>query len=125
MTYQDGKMREFYAYAIDPTTGARNALGGSPMAVWAGVNTAAKTYFTNTVVPALNANCSACHSPPTDYVSDKYVLANPTKFGGGTATNNDFINRALGVNHPGGNRCGTASGVPCNTFQTWWGMEFN
>jgi hypothetical protein len=124
MAYQDGKLRQIYAYAIDPNTGARNELGNSPMGFWAGENTAGKAFFNTNVLPVLNANCTSCHTVG-DYIAEKFQLAAPTKFGGGTATNNELINRALGQAHGGGNRCGTPAGTPCAQFQQWWAMEFN
>jgi hypothetical protein len=77
------------------------------------------------VLPAVNSNCTACHSAQS-YINFKELLASPDKYSGGSATNNTLINTALGGNnHGGGNRCGTASGTPCAQFQAWWNAEFN
>lgn len=122
--YQDGQMRQIYAYAITPGSGTRNALGNSPLAFWAGTNQAGMSYYNSTVAPAVQADCTACHAAPS-YLSLKQLMAEPDRFSGGTAANNTLINTALGGNnHGGGNRCGSASGSPCAEFQSWWAIEF-
>jgi len=125
MQYQNGNINQVYAYAIDPGTGARNALGNSPMAFWVGDKAVGKSYYTATVLPQLNNKCQSCHAYDTTYNNVKLSLMTPSKFSGGTATNNEIFNRAMGQNHGGGNICGNASGSPCGALQTWWADEFN
>jgi hypothetical protein len=125
MAYQDGKLRQMYAYAIDPNTMARNALGGSPMGFWAGDNPTGKAYFTSTVQSQLTSRCTTCHSLDTTYEGAKLLLADPIKFAGGSAQNNTLFNKGVGIQHGGGNVCGGATGSPCAVLQTWWADEFN
>lgn len=81
-----------------------------------------RTYFMNTVQPALDRACRRCHA--IQYEVQYSALLTPAPNKGGTATNNSLINSAAGENHPGGNVCGGKNGNPCDLFQTWWTTEF-
>lgn len=118
---RDGKERDLSAFV---------EIGGKEVQVGATKHfaaytprTAGRTYFANTVAPALQGKCASCHS--VQYEVQYAALLEKPKFLGGTATDNEMINRPSGaVAHPGGNICGSKSGSPCNLLQQWWTIEF-
>lgn len=119
--FRDGAVHKLYAYAVEAK--AENALPSSGLSYASyNQNPAARTYFQNTVRPAMTA-CMGCHS--VDYDIFYYALITPPKYQGGTALNNNMINKPSNtIAHGGGNVCGSKNGSPCNLFQTWWTMEF-
>jgi len=118
---RDGKQHTLYLFAV--VGGKEEPIGtGVTYTAWT-PKAAGRTYFTNTIQPVLQNRCGTCH--PVSYDQQYVSLIAPTPTMGGTALNNELINRANGSDgHPGGNLCGTKNGSPCNLFQTWWGMEF-
>ena len=119
---RDGKAHTAYVYV--QTAGTPVLLVSAPLAYTAWAPTTAGTnYYNNTVQPALQARCAACHA--INYTAHYASLIAPPPNMGGTVTNNDLINFPAGMNnHPGGNLCGSKTGSPCNLIQTWWTLEF-
>jgi hypothetical protein len=118
---RDGKVHELTAWV--EKDGKKLPIG-APLAFAAYTPKAAgRTYFQNTVAPALEARCSSCHV--VQYEQQYGSLINPPPYKGGTAQLNEMINRPAGGDaHPGGNLCGSKAGSPCNLLATWWGLEF-
>lgn len=119
--FRDGVVHKLYAYAAEAKP--ENALPSSGLQYASyNQNPAARTYFNNTVKPAMTA-CAACHS--VEYDLFYYALITPPKYQGGTALNNNIINKPTNtIMHGGGNVCGNKNASPCSLFQTWWTMEF-
>lgn len=123
--FRNGKPNTLFAYAV--INGEDKPLNTEPIAYTAWAPTAAGlAFFNNTVRGALNG-CNGCHGGKT-YQTWYANLFNPPPNKGGTASNNDLINKTGGLNgvgHSGGNSCGgNASAGPCASLQTWWQMEF-
>lgn len=121
--FRDAKLRRLYGYAIDPTTSQRAPLDASPQAFIAGTNQAGIDYFNNSVKPAFQASCTSCHGNMDDYYTYKLKIMIPSRFDGGSATNNSLFNKAVGQGHGGGNRCGSPNSAPCSVFSQWWNLE--
>jgi hypothetical protein len=122
MAYQDGIVRQIWAYQVDGTV--RNELGNSPMAFWAGENPAGRNVFNTSASPSLNSRCTSCHAIG-DYNALKQMMNSPSKFQGGTRENNELINVAKGGGHGGGNICGGGfTGPPCPQIRAWYDAEF-
>lgn len=104
-------------------------IGGKDVQVGKAVHFAAytpkdagKAFFAKTVAPAMGA-CTGCHV--VAYDAQYASLLNRAPYLGGTAMDNELVNRPSGaVAHPGGNLCGGKTGAPCNLFQQWWALEF-
>lgn len=120
----DGKIHRVWAYAVSNSTGTRTLFQAGPYSFFVGQTAAGKAYFDSTVRPAV-ASCNGCHNSTwSDYFTAKSALSHPSKFEGGTASDNSLIRAPSGLDgHGGGNVC--RGGSPCTTFSTWWGLEFN
>lgn len=119
--YRDGVVHKLYAYAAEAKP--ENLLPGAPLSYAAyNQNAAARTYFDNTVKPAMT-RCAQCHT--VDYNIFYYDLIAPPKYQGGTALDNTLINKpSLTIPHGGGMICASKNASPCSLFQNWWNMEF-
>lgn len=114
---RDGKERTITAF-VDNVP-----LGSSLKYVAYAPKEAGKTYFANTVAPALTGRCAGCHVIQYDVQYGSLISPSPNK--GGTALANALIDHSAGANnHPGGNICGNKNATPCNLLQTWWNLEF-
>lgn len=120
--YRDGRFH--YLHAFGGQAAAANLIPGTPKQFGAYVGRqAGRNYYEQTVRPAMMNRCSACHV--IDYATQFYSLVRPSPLEGGTATNNQLINKPSGVEvHGGGNICGGQNGSPCSLFQEWWRLEF-
>lgn len=121
--FKDGQTRNYYFYGVAATV--ENLLPGSPMITRAfQPNQAGRDFYTTNVRPRLNA-CAQCHQ--VTYDVHWFQLGFPTPGLGGTATNNQVINRMNGQdNHSGGSFCGgNKNNQPCLSIQQWWNLEFN
>ncbi len=125
--YKDGKQHLLYVYGLDTTNGTRSLLkisdfASGPSSFFVGSTAAGMSYYNSTVQPSLASACGNCHGP--NYIVDKARMALPSKFSGGSGTNNNLYRKGMGLDgHGAGNRCG--SGPPCTLINTWWGLEFN
>jgi len=121
--FRNGVTRQLYIYTM--INGVYQQLGGSPQTYTAYTPTAAgQAYYESTVRPQLQTRCQNCHG--VLYAGHYANLLNPTKAGGGTALNNELINKMAGMNHGGGNFCGGGkNAAPCSLIQQWWNLEFN
>jgi cytochrome c553 len=123
--HRNGKPNTLFVYATIAGTEQLLNEGGTPYTAWA-PTAAGQAYFNNTVLPALNS-CAPCHGGKNynGYYASLFIQP-PNK--GGSATNNELINKMGGLNgltHSGGNSCGgNANGGPCALIQNWWQMEF-
>ncbi len=118
---RDGKERDLTAWV--EKDGKLLQLGAKVRFAAYAPKDAGKTYYQNTVMPALQGRCGSCHL--VSYEQHYGSLINKAPFQGGTAMDNELINRAAGGDaHPGGNICGGKAGTPCNLLQQWWGLEF-
>lgn len=115
-----GQASKVYGYTFDGET--RNDLLNSPFDFTAYAPKAEATY-NSAVGNILQADtaCQGCHGPPS-YTRWYGSLLNPPPHKGGSATNNNLYQKASGVNHPGGNRCG--GGTLCQGIMQWWTAEF-
>jgi len=123
--FRNGKPNTVFVYAIIGTEEV--ALNTEPVAYTAWAPTAAGMAFYNNTIRGALGGCNGCHGAKV-YESYYANLFNPAPNKGGTATNNELINKVGGLNgigHAGGNSCGgnAGSGV-CAQLQTWWQMEF-
>ncbi len=120
--FRDGKPHDLYAYGTAATT--NNLLPGAPKTLVAYSQKAVgMTFYNASLLPQLQTKCKNCHQ--VSYSLHYFSLLKPTPFAGGTATNNELINKASGsVSHGGGNLCGTKNSSPCLEMQTWWAKEF-
>jgi hypothetical protein len=122
MALWDGKIHRVWAYAISNSTGSRTLFQAGPYSLFVGQTSAGKAYFDATVRPAV-ATCTGCHNSLwSDYYSAKGALSHPSKFEGGTATDNSLVRAPSGLD---GHRNICNGGSPCSAFTTWWGLEFN
>lgn len=124
--YRDGVSHSLYAYADD--NGIEVELQGSPYTFTAYTSTIEGfNYYNGTVKPLLDQRCSTCHA--FSYDQNFSSLLTPSPANGGSMTNNEMINMpsgsSMGVNHPGGNICGSKDNSPCVELQMWWDLEFN
>ena len=112
---------DLYVYLDTP--GVDTLMPGSPVHYTAYQSTAAgTTYFNANLATPLQNQCVSCHAMSKDIAFG--ALLSPTPANGGTATNNDFIKRASGTNHPV-NGCGTGINAGlCLAIQNWWKAEF-
>ncbi len=124
--HRNGKPNTLFVYATIEGTEQLLNESGTAYTAWA-PTAAGQAYFTGTVLPALNS-CAPCHGAKNynGYYASLFIQP-PNK--GGTASNNELINKMGGLNgvtHSGGNSCGgNANGGPCALVQTWWQMEFS
>ncbi len=124
--YRDGVSHTLYVYADN--NGMDVPLQGSPYTFTAYASTVEGfNYYTNTVKPLLDVRCSSCHA--FSYDQNFSSLLTPSPANGGSMINNEMINMPsggnMGVNHPGGNICGSKDNSPCVEIQMWWDLEFN
>jgi len=86
---------------------------------------AGRDYYQNTLQPALQSNCSGCHTADEIAFDNHYpLLLSPSPAEGGTSTTNRIYQKAAGqLNHGGGDRCG-GGGEPCASIVEWWKAEF-
>lgn len=121
--FRNGSVQTLYAYAL--IGGTYQQIGGSPHTYAAYTpRPEGKAYYEANLLPTFQQRCVACHA--VSYSGHYSNLLSPTRFKGGTATNNDLINYISGTNrHGGGNFCGAgkSSGL-CLTVQNWWNLEF-
>lgn len=84
---------------------------------------AGRAYFDATVAPKIVQKCSNCHQASYATFYGALSVKGPNE--GGTASNNNAVNKPGGVAaHNGGNACGGINSSPCLEFQTWWTKEF-
>lgn len=126
ITYRDGFSHTLHAYADE--NGIETELQGSPYTFTAYTSTIdGFNYYMGTVKPLLDNRCSSCHA--FSYDQNFGSLLTPSPANGGSIVNNEMINMPsgsnMGVNHPGGNICGSKDNSPCAEIQTWWDLEFN
>lgn len=86
-------------------------------------------FFNTQVRPTFLSRCASCHDIPVrggtapltifDYATARVLLAN-----GPAANNNAMMNKAQGLNHGGGNTCGSPTQPPCSQITAWWNAEF-
>lgn len=121
--YRNGQLRDLYVYG--QTAVAANILQGAPKRFAAYLPRAAgQTYYNNTVRPALQSSCGACHGAP-DYIADYVRMLNPTPAEGATSSTNRLVQKpSAQVTHGGGNVCGGANNGACALIQEWWRREF-
>jgi len=124
--YRDGVSHQLYVYADDGTDEVQ--VQGSPYTFAAYTNTVeGYNYYVSTVQPLLQNRCASCHA--INYDQHYGSLISPSPANGGSMTNNEMINMPsgnnMGVNHPGGNLCGSKDNSPCAELQLWWDLEFN
>lgn len=118
--FRNGASHTLYAYAF--VGGQYQQLSGSPQTYVAYAQTAAgQAYYEANLRPQLQTSCARCHT--VSYTAHFSNLLTPPKHRGGTATNNDLINKMAG--HAGGTFCTNKSAGLCATVQNWWNLEFN
>lgn len=122
-TVRDGKARQLYAYVkvegVDKLIGERS-FGFTAYAFSA----AGRSYYEANVKGRLSG-CAGCHT--VSYEQQFYSMIAPSPSEGGTATNNQLLNKAAqanGTSHGGGQRCSSVSASPCAEIQQWWRTEF-
>ncbi len=130
MANRDKNTHALFAYCLDLGSNPDGLINSSARNFRLYPQTVAgKNYFDNTLRPAMVSNCNGCHAANIDPIYNyNYNFANfvgnPIPASGGTATSNKLINKASGLNHSGGNRCGNINSPPCSLMQTWWTNEF-
>lgn len=89
-----------------------------------------QNYFASKVLPVFEGQCISCHNEPRfggqgpltiyNYLPMRVKLAT-----GGSAFNNDLINKVTGqVPHTGGNQCFNGlNASPCSDLVAWWQFE--
>lgn len=117
--YRTGVERDLYIYDDKD-----QLLSPTPFKFKAYAPTAAgRAFFNSTVAPKIEAKCANCHQ--ATYETFYAALSGKGPNEGGTASNNNAVNKPGGVeSHNGGNRCGGINGSPCAEFQQWWPLEF-
>lgn len=120
---RNGKQREIFAYVTLPE--GEQPLSSTSTKYTAYAFSQAGRDFYNANVQGRLGGCGGCHT--ISYEQQFYALLTPSPVKGGTATNNQLINKAAqtnGVSHGGGQSCGNANAGPCAEFQRWWQVEF-
>lgn len=121
--YRNGKAREIFAYAL--IGNEEKPLSSVGYKYTAYSFTQAGRDFYNANVQGRMGGCGGCHT--ISYEQQFYSMIAPSPAKGGTATNNQLINKAAqtnGASHGGGQSCGNANASPCAEFQRWWQVEF-
>ena len=121
--YRNGKAREIFAYAV--IANEEKPLSSVGYKYTAYSFTQAGRDFYNANVQGRLGGCGGCHT--ISYEQQFYSMIAPSPAKGGTATNNQLINKAAqtnGASHGGGQSCGNANASPCAEFQRWWQVEF-
>jgi hypothetical protein len=124
-TLRDGKAHQLYGTVM--ISGSEEPLDDAntptPFTSW-GFTTAGRAYYTANIQSQLS-QCSGCHT--ISYEQQYYSLIAPAPNQGGTATDNELINKPSETNtttHGGGLKCATPNSSPCKEFQAWWAIEF-
>ncbi len=119
--------------ATTPDTPQQNNGSGSPSVPTPTVPALSQgeEFFNNTIEPAFQNQCMACHTAPVnnpavpgplsifDYSQMRVKLLN------GGATNNELIRKVQGmISHVGGNQC-AANPTICQNLQDWYAQEIN
>jgi hypothetical protein len=118
-TARNGKPHKLYAYVDDVL------IGGAAFTFTSYAFTKAGRDYYEANVKGQLAQCAGCHT--VSYEQQYYSMIAPSPAQGGTATNNQLINKPSqtnGVSHGGGQRCTSANAAPCTQFQQWWKLEF-
>lgn len=119
--WRDGQSHGLHVYIGD----SDEPMATTPRAYTAySFSTAGRNFYNANVRTALNS-CTGCHT--ITYEQQFYSLIAPSPALGGTATNNQLINKPAqvnGVRHGGGMRCNGINASPCNVIQQWWAIEF-
>jgi hypothetical protein len=121
--FRNGKQRDIYGYAM--IDGQEKALSTLPTKYTAYAFSQAGRDFYAANIQGRLGGCGGCHT--ISYEQQFYSLITPSPVKGGTATNNQLINKAAqtnGTSHGGGQSCGNPSASPCAEFQRWWQIEF-
>jgi hypothetical protein len=121
--YRNGKAREIFAYAL--IGNEEKAISSVGYKYTAYSFTQAGRDFYNANVQGRMGGCGGCHT--ISYEQQFYSMIAPSPAKGGTATNNQLINKAAqtnGASHGGGQSCGNPNASPCAEFQRWWQVEF-
>ncbi len=130
-TYRNGSTQLIYAYGLDNNLpGTVHELTGSPISITGYLPEAtASSYYTSTVVPFVTTRCLGCHSSGEFAYSLAFysLLLSPSPEAGGSATNNVFYRKMMGLDsHRGGAPCGgSATAAPCNYLLETWTRQFD
>lgn len=122
-TARNGKARQLYAYVT--IGGTDHLIGDAAYGYTAYSFTAAGRAYYEANVRGRLSGCAGCHT--VSYEQQFYSLIAPSPVEGGTATNNQLINKpaqANGVSHGGDQRCNGVNASPCSEIQQWWRTEF-
>jgi hypothetical protein len=127
-SYKDGTSKTLYAYFTPLAGGAPVMITGSPKTYKIYLSKqAAVDYYNNTLKAGLQSSCGGCHDNGASFMTaDNFFLRvaeSTTPPFGATATNHIVIQKAMGVDHNGGQRC-TAGTSPCNLMINWWNLQF-
>jgi hypothetical protein len=119
--WRDGNEHTLHAYIDDSDTPMLTA----PRAYTAyAFSQAGRDYYNANVRGALNG-CAGCHT--ISYEQQFYSLIAPSPAEGGSATDNQLLNKPAQTNntsHGGGLRCNGINASPCNVIRQWWTIEF-
>jgi hypothetical protein len=120
---RDKKAHDLYAYAM--LDGELEQLGSTAFAFTAFAFSQAGRDFFEANVRSQLGGCTGCHT--VSYEQQFYSLLVPSPAAGGTAANNQLVNKpaqANGTTHGGGSRCGGVNAGVCAQIQAWWRVEF-
>jgi hypothetical protein len=121
--FRNGKQREIFAYALIGTEEKPLSSLGTKYTAYAFSQAGRDFYAAN--VQGRMGGCAGCHT--ISYEQQFYSMIAPSPAKGGTASNNQLINKPAQTNgaaHGGGQSCANAAASPCADFQRWWQVEF-
>lgn len=121
--FRNGKPREIFAYALIGTEERPLSTVGTKYTAYA-FSQAGRDFYGANVQPRMGG-CGGCHT--ISYEQQFYSMIAPSPAKGGTATNNQLVNKPAQTNgaaHGGGQSCANANASPCADFQRWWQVEF-